>query len=224
MRFVARSFTCCVCGTRARIARPSSARDRICRSYSAESIVKVLLVLFCLVLVFVVLAAVAAKGKRGAIGKGVKVPLLATKPAVMDKWEAELYERLVVALEACHVFPQVAMSAFVKEAKRGDGSRNFFRPRYVDFLVCERRTFKPLYVIELDGKSHNSAQAKTDDAKRDAMLATAGIFVKRYTSSKVDLATVLRDYMDVVGPALPPSATSPTQHPANSVATALDGA
>ncbi|WP_197387085.1 hypothetical protein [Ralstonia pseudosolanacearum] len=90
---------------------------------------KVLLVLFCLVLVFVVLAAVAAKGKRGAIGKGVKVPLLATKPAVMDKWEAELYERLVVALEACHVFPQVAMSAFVKEAKRGDGSRNFFRPR-----------------------------------------------------------------------------------------------
>ncbi|MBT1538778.1 DUF2726 domain-containing protein [Ralstonia solanacearum] len=68
-------------------------------------------------------------------------------------------------------------------------------------LVCERHTFKPLYVIELDGRSHGSAAAKAKDAKRDAMLATAGIPVKRYTSSKVEFAVVLRDYMEVVGPA-----------------------
>ncbi|WP_247549255.1 DUF2726 domain-containing protein [Ralstonia solanacearum] len=185
---------------------------------------KLLLVFFGLVLAVVILAAIA-KSKRGAaVASGVKLPQLASKSTVMDKWEAELYERLVVALKTCHVFPQVAMSAFLKEADRRSGGRGSFSQKYVDFLVCERHTFKPLYVIELDGRSHGSAAAKAKDAKRDAMLATAGIPVKRYTSSKVEFAVVLRDYMEVVGPAHSSSAASSTQRPTSSVAGSLGGA
>lgn len=184
---------------------------------------KLLLLLFGLALAFLVLSAVA-KGKRRSGGRGGKSALLACKPAVMDKWEAELYERLVVALKAAHVFPQVAMSAFLKEAERRNGGRNVFAQKYVDFLVCERRTFKPLYVIELDGRSHGSAKAKARDADRDSMLASAGIPVKRYTSSKVDFAVVLSDYMGVVGPAPSPSSDATTLRPVSSVAASLDGA
>ncbi|MCO5398243.1 DUF2726 domain-containing protein [Ralstonia soli] len=102
------------------------------------------LVLLGVVVVLAVLAA-AVEGKRGASNTNTPVASLVSKPALMDKWEAELYERLVVALRASHVFPQVAMSAFLKEAKRRNGGRNSFAQKYVDFLVCERCTLKPLY-------------------------------------------------------------------------------
>ncbi|AXV80953.1 DUF2726 domain-containing protein [Ralstonia solanacearum] len=181
-----------------------------------------LVVLFGLVLLVAVLAAIA-KGKRGIAGSRVGAVLLACKPTVMDKWEAELYECLVVTLKASHVFPQVAMSAFLKEAERRNGGRNVFAQKYVDFLVCERGTFKPLYVIELDGRSHGSARAREKDAQRDSMLAAAGIPVKRYTSSKVDVALVLRDYMEVVGPVSPSPSEASTPRPASSAASSLGG-
>ncbi|MHA6848536.1 DUF2726 domain-containing protein [Ralstonia syzygii] len=181
-----------------------------------------LFVLFGLVLVVAVLAAIA-KGKRGAAGSRGGAALLVCKPTVMDKWEAELYERLVVALKASHVFPQVAMSAFLKEAERRNGGRNVFAQKYVDFLVCERGTFRPLYVIELDGRSHGSSKARERDAQRDAMLASAGIPVKRYTSSKVDFAAVLRDYAEVVQPVPPSSSEASMPHPAGSAASSLGG-
>lgn len=161
---------------------------------------KILFVLLVLI-ALIGLAAAAAKRKRNSPEMPAKAPSLAAKSALMDKWEAELYERLVVALKASHVFPQVAMSAFVKEAERRSGGRNAFAQKYVDFLVCARGTLKPLYVIELDGRSHSSARAKEKDGQRDAMLASAGIPVKRYTSSKVDFTLILRDYLEVVDPA-----------------------
>ncbi|MCT7313257.1 DUF2726 domain-containing protein [Ralstonia sp. CHL-2022] len=163
---------------------------------------KLLILLLGVVVVMAVLVA-AAKGKRGSGGAQAAAVSLVPKPALMDKWEAELYERLVVALKASHVFPQVAMSAFLKEAKRRNGGRNAFAQKYVDFLICERGTLKPLYVIELDGHSHGSASAKQRDAKRDALLASAGVPVRRYTSSKVDFTIILRDHLEIVGPVRP---------------------
>ncbi|MGN7100336.1 DUF2726 domain-containing protein [Ralstonia holmesii] len=169
---------------------------------------KLFFVLLAVMIGLAVLAA-ATKGKRGAGGAQASAVSLVSKPALMDKWEAELYERLVVALKASHVFPQVAMSAFLKEAKRRNGGRNAFAQKYVDFLVCERGTLKPLYVIELDGRSHGSASAKQRDAKRDALLASAGIPIRRYTSSKVDFTIILRDHLEIVGPVRPTTVDAP---------------
>lgn len=181
---------------------------------------KLFIVLLGVLFVLAVLAA-AAKGKRGASNTNAPVASLVSKPALMDKWEAELYERLVVALRASHVFPQVAMSAFLKEAKRRNGGRNAFAQKYVDFLVCEHGTLKPLYVIELDGRSHGSAKAKQKDAKRDALLASAGIPIRRYTSSKVDFTIILRDHLEIVGPVR--SATVDAPAPSSQVAPGIVG-
>ena len=183
---------------------------------------RVLFLLFIVVLVVAVLAAIA-KSKRGMLASKTQAALLASKPALMDKWEAELYERLVVALKASHVFPQVAMSAFLREAERRNGGRNAFAQKYVDFLVCERRTFRPLYVIELDGRSHGSDKAKAKDAERDAMLASAGIPVRRYTSSKIDFTVILRDHIEIVGPASVAQVEPVMPRPASSAEAVRDG-
>ncbi len=114
--------------------------------------------------------------------------------------EIQLYERLRAALEDTHVFPQVAMSAFVQHRGKSQAARNLFAQKYVDYLVCERKTMRPLYVIELDGASHGSAKAQKRDKQKNDVLASAGIPIMRYTSKDVDLKTILSDYFSVVPP------------------------
>ncbi|MBP0632914.1 MULTISPECIES: DUF2726 domain-containing protein [unclassified Cupriavidus] len=114
--------------------------------------------------------------------------------------EIQLYERLTVALKDTHVLPQVAMSAFVQHKGTSQAARNLFAQKYVDFLVCERKTMRPLYVIELDGASHGSAKAQKRDKQKNDVLASAGIPIMRYTSKDVDLKTILSDYFRVVPP------------------------
>ncbi|GAB7549198.1 DUF2726 domain-containing protein [Cupriavidus sp. 8B] len=114
--------------------------------------------------------------------------------------EVQLYERLTAVLDDAHVFPQVAMSAFVQHRGKSQAARNLFAQKYVDYLVCERKTMRPLYVVELDGASHGSAKAQKRDKQKNDVLASAGIPIMRYTSKDVDLKTILGDYFSVVPP------------------------
>jgi len=98
------------------------------------------------------------------------------------------------------LFPQVAMSAFVRHRGKSHAARNLFAQKYVDYLVCERKTMRPLYVIELDGASHSSTKAQKRDKQKNDILASAGIPIMRYTSKDVDLKTILSDYFSVVPP------------------------
>ncbi|MGN5478587.1 DUF2726 domain-containing protein [Cupriavidus basilensis] len=117
-----------------------------------------------------------------------------------DRMRYGFYERLTAALKDTHVFPQVAMSAFVQHKGKSHAARNLFAQKYVDYLVCERKTMRPLYVIELDGASHGSARAQKRDRQKNDVLASAGIPVMRYTSKDVDLRTILSDYISVASP------------------------
>ncbi|AGW95502.1 hypothetical protein N234_36175 [Ralstonia pickettii DTP0602] len=114
--------------------------------------------------------------------------------------EIQFYERLTAALKDTHIFPQVAMSAFVQHKGTSQAARNLFAQKYVDYLVCERQTMRPLYVIELDGASHGSAKAQKRDKQKNDVLASAGIPIMRYTSKDVELKTILSDYFSVVPP------------------------
>ncbi len=51
------------------------------------------------------------------------------------------------------------MSAFVQHKGTSQAARNLFAQKYVDFLVCEPKTMRPLYVIELDGASHGRRES-----------------------------------------------------------------
>lgn len=148
------------------------------------------------VVLMVVLAALKAKSKA-ASGRGFE---FARKSPFLRQDEVQLYERLSAALKDAHVFPQVAMSAFVQHKGKAQAARNLFAQKYVDYLVCERKSMRPLYVVELDGASHNSASARRRDAQKNDVLASAGIPIVRYVSKDVDFVTILRDYQSVVAP------------------------
>lgn len=161
-----------------------------------------------LVLLFAVAVIVLSMLKAdGASGRSSRTFRFARRDPFLRQDEILLYERLTAALSDTHVFPQVAMSAFVQHKGKTQAARNLFAQKYVDYLVCERKTMRPLYVIELDGTSHGSAAAQKRDKQKNDVLAAAGIPIMRYTSKNVDLQTILRDYRGVV-PGHPTAGTS----------------
>jgi len=155
-------------------------------------------ILFLFVLAAAILSALKSKGNGG---KSAKAFVFARKSPFLREDEIHLYERLTAALKDAHVFPQVAMSAFVQHKGNSQTARNVFAQKYVDYLICDRTTMRPLYVIELDGASHGSARAQKRDSQKNDVLASAGIPIKRYTSKDVELATILLDYASIVSPA-----------------------
>jgi hypothetical protein len=153
------------------------------------------LLAFALFTALICMALGIFKAKRGGASQGYQ---FARKAPFLRDDEIHLYERLVIALRDAHVFPQVAMSAFVQHKGKEYGARSLFSQKYVDYLVCERGTMRPLYVIELDGASHGGAQAKKRDRQKNQVLQSAGIPIKRYSSKDIDFKVILADFSSVI--------------------------
>ncbi|WP_018310881.1 DUF2726 domain-containing protein [Cupriavidus sp. UYPR2.512] len=158
----------------------------------------------------VILSVLKSAGAGGTSSKNFR---FARRSPFLRQDEIHLYERLTAVLTDTHVFPQVAMSAFVQHKGKSQAARNLFAQKYVDYLVCERKTMRPLYVIELDGASHCSDKAQKRDSQKNDVLASAGIPIMRYKSKDVDTRTILSDYIGVVSPQ--PTEEASTSGPAN---------
>lgn len=156
-----------------------------------------LLAMFGVFIVVVSILKSATSTKRSS-----KTFHFARKDPFLRQDEIQLLKRLTSALTETHVFPQVAMSAFVQHKGKNHAARNVFAQKYVDYLVCDRQTMRPLYVIELDGASHGGSKAQRRDKQKNEVLASAGIPIMRYTSKDVNLRTILGDYERVVSPHL----------------------
>lgn len=73
------------------------------------------------------------------------------------------------------VFPKMRV-ADVLETQRGDGyikRRNKVLPKHVDFTVADFH-FRPIFSIELNGKSHHSVQQQESDSAKHAAFKSAG--------------------------------------------------
>jgi preprotein translocase subunit SecG len=104
--------------------------------------------------------------------------------AIMTANEVEFFGRLIQALPACFVFPQVAMSALLSPAL--PTGHKMFRAAFgrisqkrVDFVIYDGQ-MTLLCVVELDDRTHNARK----DAERDGMLSGAGIKTIRWHSKK----------------------------------------
>lgn len=133
------------------------------------------LVLFVLVSGFV-LAVLGGAGRRAGV---VGWPVYA-KP-VMSEAEREFYSRLRTAVPEFSVLCQVQICRFV-EVRRVAHWRQVWN-RYnllsADFLLCST-DFRPLLAIELDDASHDRSAQRARDAKKDSVLAAAGVPILRF--------------------------------------------
>lgn len=116
--------------------------------------------------------------------------------------ESEFYYRLKRALPDYEVLAQVAFSAFVKTGLPETDPQFWeefdkYSRKTADFVVCRPKSFDPVAVIELDDRTHDAAK----DARRDALLAKAGIKVLRWDSrNKPSQAAVAKAVANLTRP------------------------
>ena len=102
------------------------------------------------------------------------------KKNIMTTTELKLYGRLVSAFPNHLLFSQVQLSQVIK-APPSEKSLKWFSKisqMSLDFVICDKSS-NPLYVIELDDKTHLRESAKTRDAKKDKALGAAAIPIIR---------------------------------------------
>lgn len=126
-----------------------------------------------------------------------RVPLRAKRFITPN--ELEFLHRLRRALPGFEVLPQVSMGALLDpDLPAGHPRiwtlRRLFAMKIVDYVICEPATLRVVAVVELDDQSHDEKYEK--DARRDVLLASAGIPTLRWESkakpSEADIATRVR--------------------------------
>lgn len=136
----------------------------------------------------------------GPAGKGS--PEFKVKPFLTPN-ELEFFGRLEAAVPEYRFHAQVAMGALLDPAVSRKDAKEFFRLRamisqkIVDFVAQSRRDGSIKAIIELDDRTHDSEK----DARRDAMLASAGFQTIRWNSkTKPDIAAIRARLLPGAGP------------------------
>lgn len=122
-----------------------------------------------LVVLSVILLLTSKEKKEEPINEGYEY---AVKKSVMSAPEIYLYKRLL-DLTGEEVLPQVALVTLVDKTAMASYRNELFR--VVDFAVCDKKTFKPLFVVELNDASHNRDDRRLRDEKVKCILARAGL-------------------------------------------------
>jgi hypothetical protein len=121
--------------------------------------------------------------------------------------ELEFLVRLEAAMPELRFCPQVAMGALLDPTARQSDRRAYFRQRgmfsqkIVDFVAQRRDDGSIVAIIELDDRTHDSAK----DARRDAMLASAGYKVVRWRSTTKPHAADIREALSPPSPSAQPT-------------------
>ncbi len=121
------------------------------------------------VLLFVAIIAVAKAYLEKKEQTPADLSLYQKKERVMNESEQALFINLSQTLGNEYVvLSKVRIEDFVDVSKGAMPNsrwslRGRIKSRHIDFLICNRTTTKPLFGIELDGKSHNDPRRKNRD-------------------------------------------------------------
>ncbi len=95
-----------------------------------------------------------------------------------------------------HVWPMVRLADLVDIRAVGARHRSLLNrvtQYHVDFVLCDRGTFRPVLAIELDDRTHDRPKRVKRDATFEVTLAAAGIPLARFrVRPKFDPDRVLR--------------------------------
>lgn len=133
-----------------------------------------------LVVALVLIALLAALLRRGK-----RLPPVRAK-GLLTNAEQQFMTKLEMALPAYRVLTQVAMGALLQpkkdiaDEKERLRARNAYSQKIVDFVIADRHNCRVVAIVELDDKSHEADR----DARRDAMLESAGYSVVRFSDGR----------------------------------------
>jgi len=115
--------------------------------------------------------------------------------------ENSLYQRLLSLYPDHKLFVQVALSQMIDVPESYPGRlsiRNRFSQLVADFVLC-RSDLSIVAVIELDDRSHERADRKDADARKNKALADAGIRLVRVPAGTLPSEDALRELVDETG-------------------------
>ena len=90
------------------------------------------------------------------------------KYSLITSSEIEFFHMLTeVAGDRYYIFPQIHLSSLMTNETRGKYHKLSFQRinrRSVDYVLCDKQTFKPVYAVELDDASHDLPARRARDA------------------------------------------------------------
>lgn len=119
----------------------------------------------------------------------------ARKEALMTPAERECYEALVAGMGSKYLFfPQIHLDALVTPTSNRQERLFAFRhinQKSVDFVACDHRDLRPLFVIELDDQTHQQPKRQARDQEVERILRGAGLpLVRIENCGRIDAGAV----------------------------------
>ncbi len=110
---------------------------------------------------------------------------------LMTEAEGSFYQVLELALprDQYRLFGKVRVEDLISvkaglERQTRQSFRNRIKSRHIDIVVVERKTFKPVWAIELDDKSHESTKRRERDSFLDSAFDAAGLPLVRFKAKR----------------------------------------
>lgn len=110
------------------------------------------------------------------------------KKEFITKSEKEFYKILSeLAGDKYYIFPQIHLSALFKNDTVGRYHKLAFQiinRRSVDYVLCDKGTLEPVYAVELDDYTHNSARVIKRDNDINELFAKSNLPLVRFKDYK----------------------------------------
>ena len=121
------------------------------------------------------------------------------KSLPMSPTEAEFFGKLNGAVsERYYVFPQVHLSALLVPSATGKAWSYAFwhiNGKSVDFVLCDKQTLKPTYVIELDDYTHKKRVRVERDAEVERIFSETQFPLVRFANKNVSEQEIVQALM-----------------------------
>lgn len=108
------------------------------------------------------------------------------KASIATSSELQFYRKLlVITRDQFDIVPQAHLSVFLDEKTVNKESywkwaRGHLNAKSVDFLICDKQTLRPLFVIELDDSSHQEDERQERDKWLEELLQKAEMPLVRF--------------------------------------------
>lgn len=118
------------------------------------------------------------------------------KSLMMTRTETDFFSKLDrVVRDRYYVFPQVHLSALLDHKVKGQDWRFAFRHingKSVDFVLCDRETLRPTYVVELDDLTHEKSDRRKRDIEIERIFKEANLPLVRFKNNDISESEIIQ--------------------------------